>query len=174
MSASSRPRPRRIAGETYDAFAGAGLADVPVVPDHESRARTRRGGPRTPFPLLPVIGVLAGVGIAYVAQTAHLTQTTYQATTLAAEQSALQQENAQLGDQLARLGSAARIDAAAQMLGMRPPVRWSYVSAVAAPVTVPGAPPALADAPTQGDAVQRFVAALTGSFGPQEAEAAAP
>ena len=53
---------------TFDAFAGA--ASTAAAPE---RVRTRRGGPRAPLPLLPLIGLCAGIGIAYVAQTAHIT-----------------------------------------------------------------------------------------------------
>ncbi|HEY6782773.1 MAG TPA: hypothetical protein VI296_06020, partial [Candidatus Dormibacteraeota bacterium] len=57
----------------------AGVDDVPFEP-LVRRLRIRRGGPRTPLPLLPVIAVAAGIGIAYVNQTAHVTTDTYQAT----------------------------------------------------------------------------------------------
>ena len=59
----------------------AGVDDVPFEP-LVRRLRIRRGGPRTPLPLLPVIAVAAGIGIAYVNQTAHVTTATYQATRL--------------------------------------------------------------------------------------------
>jgi len=93
------------------------------------RMRLRRGGPRTPLPLLPVIAVAAGVGIAYVSQIAHATKTTYQATSLAAQQQRLHNDEAQLESELSRLESAERIVAAAQGLGMRPADRWGYASA---------------------------------------------
>ena len=164
---------------TYDAFAAPrsrrarARADVPVDPRTVNRTRTRRGGPRTPVPLLPLIALVAGVGIAYVSQTAHLTTSTYQATQLSAEQSDLQQQDTRLSDELDRLRSSARIEAAAQQLGMRPPAAWAYVPASAAHVTVPGAPGAAPAQPGQ-DPVQKLVALLSGEFGPTEAEAASP
>jgi cell division protein FtsL len=162
--------------EVFDAFAaieGAGDDDLAVQATRPRRPRTRRGGPRTPLPLLPVIGICAGIGIAYVSQTAHLTQSTYQAADLAVQQRQLQAEAQQLDAQLAQLSSSSRIDAAAQQMGMKPPAKWNYVAAVQQPVDVPPSP-ALADSSgaTTGDPVQRLVAALSGNFGPSEAEAA--
>jgi cell division protein FtsL len=162
--------------EVFDAFAaieGGGDDDLAVQAARPRRPRTRRGGPRTPLPLLPVIGIVAGIGIAYVSQTAHLTQSTYQAADLATQQQQLKAESQQLESQLAQLSSSSRIDAAAQQLGMKPPARWAYVAAVAQPVNVPSSP-AVADSSgaSTGDPVQRLVAALSGTFGPSEAEAA--
>ena len=163
--------------EVFDAFAAieaeGGGDDLAEFASRRRRPRTRRGGPRTPLPLLPVIGICAGIGIAYVSQTAHLTQATYQANALAVQQRSLQRQEQQLDDELARLRSASRIDAAAQQLGMKPPARWAYVTAATQPVTVPPAP-AVADSSgsNSGDPVQRLVALLSGTFGPSEAEAA--
>ena len=161
--------------DIFDAFTDGRPAEA--VPDglepEGRRGRRRRGGPRTPLPLLPFILLVAVIGIAYVGQSAHLTQATYQATRLAAERSSLREESSRLGAELDRLRSGARIDAAAQSLGMRPPSRWAYVAAVPAPVDVPAGPAPL-DRPAGGDAMQRVVAALRGSFGADEAEAAAP
>ena len=175
----SRPHithPPDLDDATFDAFAaapGRAVDDVPVEERPGPRSRARRGGPRTPIPLLPVIVVCAGVGIGYVAQTAHLTQATYQATTLQAQQNALRQQDGQLGDELARLRSSARIDAAAQQMGMRPPGHWAYVPSVTATVSVPPGP---GHTPTQGgaDPMQKLVALLSGQFGSTEAEAAGP
>jgi len=166
-----------LASDTFDAFAAGsrrGAAEVPIEEQRPQRHRTRRGGPRTPIPLLPIITVVAGIAIAYVAQTAHLTQATYQATSLAAQQASLRQQDARLGEELDRLRSSARIDAAAQQLGMRPPARWAYVpsTSVTATLTVPSAPAPATPAPGGGDPVQRLVALLSGQFGPAEAEAA--
>jgi hypothetical protein len=168
--------PSRLDDDTFDAYAGG--RPVPDVPDGLEpagrRSRRRRGGgPRTPLPLLPFILLVAVIGIAYVAQSAHLTQATFDATRLTAEQSALRDENSRLGDALDRLRSGARIDAAAQAMGMRPPSKWAYVAAVPPPVSVPAAPAPLGR-PAGGDAMERLVAALRGSFGTDEAEAAAP
>ena len=56
---------------------------------------------------------------------------------------------------------------------MRPPSKWAYVAAVPPPVSAPAAPAPLGR-PAGGDAMERLVAALRGSFGTDEAEAAAP
>lgn len=163
--------------DVFDAFAAIESAngdDVDVQPSRRRRPRTRRGGPRTPLPLLPIIGICAGIGIAYVSQTAHMTQASYQANSLAAEQQRLQQQDQQLSDELDRLRSSSRISEAAQQLGMKPPAKWAYVTASAQPVDVPPGAQTLtaSNGDNTADPVQRLVAALSGSFGPSEAEAA--
>ena len=148
------------------------ISTVPLDSDRARRARLRRGGPRTPLPLLPLIAICAGIALAYVSQTAHATQATYEATTLVSEHSQLQTEADRLSDELGRLRSGERIVASAQGLGMRPAGQWAYVAAAPAPV-IP-APARLADAnqPPRSDPVQQLIAALSGAFGPQDAEAA--
>ena len=172
---AKKPSPETF-DEVFDAFAaieGASDDDLVAPSTRPRRPRTRRGGPRTPLPLLPVIGIVAGIGIAYVSQTAHLTQATYQANDLAVQQRQLEAEAQQLDSQLAQLSSSSRIDAAAQQLGMKPPAKWAYVAAVEQPVNVPQGALADNDGVTNtGDPVQRLVAALSGTFGPSEAEAA--
>ena len=172
---ASKNTPADSFDDVFDAFAaidGESAGDLDAAVSRRRRPRTRRGGPRTPLPLLPIIGICAGIGIAYVSQTAHLTQATYQANSLAAEQRQLQGQALQLDDELARLRSSSRIDAAAQQLGMKPPAKWAYVVAASQPVTVPPAPATASGGNNGADPVQRLVAALSGSFGPSEAEAA--
>ena len=135
------------------------LDAVPMDDAPPRRTRLRRGGPRTPLPLLPLIAVLAGVGLAYVSQSAHSTQATYQATSLEAQNQALRSQDQQLADDLGRLESSERIVAAAQKLGMRPAGRWSYVNVPLTPVvSVP--PPLLATKPGGDDPLQQFVAGV--------------
>ncbi len=149
------------------------LAGVPLDETPSRRTRLRRGGPRTPLPLLPLIAALAGVGVAYVSQTAHSTQATYQATALAQQNLQLRTHASQLGDDLARLESAERVVAAAQRLGMRPAGHWSYVDAQLKPVVdVPA--PLLASQGGSADPLQQFVAAVGGAFGVHAAQGAAP
>ena len=173
---ASKNTPPDSFDDIFDAFAAmdsAGAEDVEPHASRRRRPRTRRGGPRTPLPLLPIIGICAGIGIAYVSQTAHLTQASYQANSLAATQQQLQQQAQQLGDELDRLRSSSRISQAATQLGMKPPAKWAYVTASAQPVSVPGsAENASNGGNTTTDPVQRLVAALSGTFGPSEAEAA--
>lgn len=149
-----------LADDTFDAFAGA--VPAPAAPE---RTRTRRGGPHAPLPLLPLIGLCAGIGIAYVAQTAHITQMSYQETTLAGEQAQLRSETDQLAGDLARLSSPERIDAAAQRLGLKPPSKWAYVVAVPAPI----AAPATTSDPTKvapgSTPIEHVVQASVGSIG---------
>jgi cell division protein FtsL len=119
---------------------------------------------------LPLIAACAGIGIAYVSQTAHGTQATYQATGLTVERDALRHESAQLDDELGRLRSAERIVAAAQQLGMRPAGQWVYASA--APVPVIPAPEQLA-AKSSADgvgAVSRVIASFRGTFTSRDPE----
>jgi hypothetical protein len=125
--------------------------------------RIRRGGPRTPLPLLPVIAIAAGIGIAYVNQTAHVTTATYQATRLEAKQQQLIAFDSQLGAELSRLESSERIIAAAQDMGMRPAAKWAVVAA--APHNVIASPPAeqLTGSDTNGT-LQQLVGALDGAF----------
>ena len=141
--------------------------DVPFIPEHERQSRLRRRGPRTPIPLLGVIAVAAGIGVAYVNQTARATQETYQATSLQAEQQQLAAENGKLGDQLSRLEASERIVAAAQSLGMKPAGSWTYIAAAPVPV--------ITQSPRNGsgnaqpsDPVQRVVAAVGSAFGVHE------
>lgn len=115
--------------------ARAGLAAVPLHEEVPSRrARVRRGGPRTPLRLIPLIALLAGVGVAYVSQSAHTTQASYQLGALSQQNEALRARDMQLGSDLARLESTERIVAAAQKMGMRPAGRWSYVDVRVTPV----------------------------------------
>ena len=140
------------------------LTGVPLDEPPARRTRLRRGGPRTPMPLLPLIAALAGVGVAYVSQSAHSTQATYQAAALSSQNQQLRAQDSQLGDELARLESTERIVAAAQALGMRPNGHWSYVTVALKPVVnVP--PQALAAQPGAGDPLQQFVATVGGAFG---------
>ena len=130
----------------------------------QRRSRLRRGGPRTPLPLLPLIAVAAGIGIAYVNQTAHATSATYQFVRVNAQHDQLRIEDEQLGDELARLESSERIVSAAQLFGMRPANQWAYVAAQ--PVIVVPAPQPAHEVSTPHDAVvQRLLAALHGDFG---------
>ena len=105
------------------------------------------------------------MGVAYVSQSAHTTSATYQAVQLSAQNQQLRGQDAELGDELARLQSAARIVAAAQRLGMRPAGRWSYVNVPLKPVVnVPA--PELTTTPGGGDdPLQQFVASVGGAFG---------
>jgi hypothetical protein len=140
----------------------AGVDDVPFEP-LVRRLRIRRGGPRTPLPLLPVIAIAAGIGIAYVNQTAHVTTATYQATHLRAQQQQLVALDSQLSAELSRLESSERIIAAAQGMGMRTAVKWAFVAA--APHNVISSPPA--DQLTGSDSngtLQQLVGALDGAF----------
>jgi cell division protein FtsL len=161
----TRAVPSRQSKNNASARAGAGR-DVDLLPIEASgrRSRLRRGGPRTPLPLLPLIAVGAGIGIAYVSQTAHATQSTYRAANLTAQQQHLNTEYVQLSDELARLQSSERIVAAAQHLGMRPASSWAYIASH--PVQVlPSVPPQLTA--MSGDALQELVAALSGAAGPE-------
>ena len=149
-------------GTTFDAFADDAVAETR---GDRSRVRTRRGGGRAPYPLLPVIGICAGIGLAYVSQTAHLTQTQYQATSAQAEQARLQREANSLQDELNRLTDPSRIDAAAQRLGLHPPSAWTYVVAVPPPIAVPAPTGASTGAgPTRAPATH-VVEAMVGSLG---------
>lgn len=147
-------------GTTFDAFARQEKDELAV----SDRVRVRRGGPRAPLLLLPFIGLGAGIGVAYVAQAAHLTQAGYVQSTLAAEQAQLRQTDQQLGDEIARLRSPARIDAAAHQLGMQPPTRWSYVAAQPAPIAPARGPDTPVTATTNDGAVDHVVDALRGMW----------
>ena len=141
----------------------AGVDDVPFEP-LVRRLRIRRGGPRTPLPLLPVIAVAAGIGIAYVNQTAHVTTATYQATRLAAQQQQLVAQDSQLSAELSRLESSERIIAAAQHMGMRPAAKWAFVAAAPHSV-ITSPPPSSSRGATTNSTLQQLVGALDGAFG---------
>lgn len=131
----------------------------------QRRTRLRRGGPRTPLPLLPLIAVAAGIGIAYVNQTAHATSASYHAAQLAAQRDQLRIADSQLQDELGRLESSERIVAAAQQFGMRPASQWAYVAAQPV-IVIPSAVSAQEARAPATPPVERFLAALTGDFGP--------
>ena len=151
-------RDRRAAAPPSDA--------LPLSAPHERRDRRRRGGPRTPLPLLPVIAVCAGIGLAYVSQTAQATQANYDQTSLIHEQQQLTAQDQQLGAQLAQLSASARIIEAAQRLGMVTGGTWSYAVApaaqvVSAPATELAAPPLQSGESTLGE----LGSTLSGVFG---------
>ena len=135
---------------------------MPPLEPGARQSRLRRGGPRTPIPLLPVMAIAAGIGIAYVSQAAGATKTSYEVTSLQAQQQQLQSTDQQLGDELAELQSSERIVSAAQLLGMQPAGSWSSVAA--SPVHIlPSAAPQEAAQPASGGALQQLIAALSGS-----------
>ena len=134
--------------------------ELPLEPDAR-RTRLRRGGPRTPIPLLPIIAVGAGIGVAYVSQSAHATKSTYELTALQAEQQQLVSQDGQLGDELARLQSSERIISAAQTLGMQPSGQWSYVAAKSVQILGTSTAPQEASA-AQSGALQQLIGVLGG------------
>ncbi len=110
-----------------------------------------------------MIAVAAGIGIAYVNQTAHVTTATYQATRLASQQQQLAAQDSQLGAELSRLQSSERIIAAAQVMGMRPAARWESV--VAAPHNlITSAPAEQLTGSDTSSTLQQLVGALDGAF----------
>jgi cell division protein FtsL len=136
--------------------------DVPPLEPGVRTARLRRGGPRTPIPLLPIIAVAAGIGVAYVSQAAGATKTSYEVTSLQSQEQRLENQDQQLGNELAQLESSERIVAAAQAIGMQPSSTWSAVAA--SPVRIlPTAAPQQAAQPDQGGALQQLIGALSGS-----------
>ena len=149
------------------------LGSVPMDEAPLRRTRLRRGGPRAPLPLVPLIAALTGIGVAYVSQSAHSTQATYAATALAATNQQLLAQDAQLGDQLARLQSSERIVAAAQKMGMRPAAKWTYLSAPSTPVVPAPDTTELTGTSSQADGglLAQIVGDITGVFG---AHGAAP
>ena len=148
--------------------------EVPLTETPARRVRLRRGGPRTPLPLLGAIAIAFGIGVAYVSQTAKSTQATYEATSLAGEQAQLRSQDQQLGDELDRLRASERIVAAAQQLGMKPASQWAYVASTPVPVLQPRQAAVADGRPDSGDPMQRLVAALAGAVGVHDAQAAAP
>src|ERR1035441_10889042 len=74
---------------------------LPLNATSSRRDRRRRGGPRTPLPLLPIIAVCAGIGFAYVSQTAQATQANYDQTSLIHQQQQLILQDQQPGSQTA-------------------------------------------------------------------------
>ena len=106
---------------TFTPSATAATPNRPPTPSppgatSSRRDRRRRGGPRTPLPLLPIIAVCAGIGLAYVSQTAQATQANYDQTSLIHQQQQLTLEDQQLGSRARRalgLGEDHRVGAAA-------------------------------------------------------------
>jgi len=138
-------RDRRTAASAADAL-------PPHAPDPR-RDRQRRGGPRTPLPLLPIIAICAGVGLAYVNQTAQATQANYDQTSLIHQQEQLTAQDQQLGAQLAQLCASARVIDQAQSLGMVTGGTWSYAVAPAAVVVTAPATELAAPSPAAGGSV---------------------
>ena len=140
---------------------------LPLSATSSRRDRRRRGGPRTPLPLLPIIAVCAGIGLAYVSQTAQATQATYDQTKLISTQQQLTLEDQQLGSQLAELSASARIIDSAQRLGMVTGGTWAYAVAPAAQVATPPATELAAAPSTQSGSsvLGELGSALLGVFG---------
>lgn len=139
---------------------------LPLGATSSRRDRRRRGGPRTPLPLLPIIAVCAGIGLAYVSQTAQATQANYDQTSLIHQQQQLTLEDQQLGSQLAELSASARIIKSAQRLGMVTGGTWAYAVAPAAQVATPPATELAAPStPSGGSVLGEFGSALLGVFG---------
>jgi hypothetical protein len=138
---------------------------LPLSATSSRRDRRRRGGPRTPLPLLPIIAVCAGIGLAYVSQTAQATQATYDQTSVIQQQLTL--EDQQLGSQLAELSASARIIESAERLGMVTGGTWAYAVAPAAQVATPPATELAAAPSTQSGSsvLGEFGSALLGVFG---------
>jgi len=141
------------------------LATVPMDEAPLRRTRLRRGGPRAPFPVLPLIAALTGVGVAYVSQSAHSTAATYQATSLVAANQQLRGQEAQLSDDLARLQSTERIVAAAQKMGMRPAAHWTYLATPLTPVVPAPDTGQLTSNGTDQGLLQQLLADVSGVFG---------
>lgn len=141
---------------TSDRHASADRIEQLPLDEPGRRQRLRRGGPRTPLSLLPLIAVAAGIGVAYVSQSAHTTAATYEASRLAAQQQQLAAQNQQLSEELARLESSERVVSAAQQLGMRPASQWSSVAAQ--PVQV--MPPAQETSGAPADPAHELIADL--------------
>jgi hypothetical protein len=150
---------RRHRGDGRDDLGGVPLGVKPA-----RRDRGRRGGPRTPLPLLPVIAICAGIGLAYVSQSAHATQATYEATSLTAAQQELRAQNQRLGDDLGRLASSARVVAAARQIGMVPAGTWSYVAAAPEQVLSPSKSELASVPPQNSDALAALIGVISGAF----------
>jgi TPP-dependent trihydroxycyclohexane-1,2-dione (THcHDO) dehydratase len=154
----SNLRDRRAAAPSADS--------LPLHAPAARRDRRRRGGPRTPLPLLPIIAVCAGVGLAYVNQTAQATRANYDQTSLIHEQQQLTAQDQQLGAQLGQLSSAARVIGLAQRLGMVTGGTWSYAVAPADQmVTTPATELAVPSPQAGGSALGELGSALFGVFG---------
>ena len=140
-----------------------------ALPPHQTRQRRdrgRRGGPRTPLPLLALIAAATGVGIAYVSQTANATQSTYNATALIQTQQQLSTQDQQLGDKLGQLLASEKIITQARRLGMVEGGSWLYATATPEQV-VPASSTEVVDASKQQNAdsaVSQLIAALSGAF----------
>jgi hypothetical protein len=141
----SSPRDRRTAVTPAGALPGSA--------PHTRRERRGRGGPRTPLPLLPIIAICAGIGLAYVSQTAQATQANYDQTNLIQEQQQLTAQDLQLGAQLSQLSASARVIDEAQSLGMVTGGTWSYAVAPAADVVTAPATELAAPSPASDGSV---------------------
>ena len=103
---------------------------IPSGGDAGEGVRRHRRAVRRFRALVPIGALVIGVasfGVVYVSQSARLTQTTYEAGTLASQESQLQLEANQLQSQLALLTSTPRIDAAASSLKMVQASQWTLV-----------------------------------------------
>jgi len=138
---------------------------VPLHASAARRDRRRRGGPRTPLPLLPIIAVGTGICLAYVSQTAQATKANYDQTSLIHEEQQLTAQDQQLGVQLAQLSAAERVITAAQRLGMVTGGTWSYAVGPTAQVVTP--PATVVSAPqtqTGSSILGELASALSGVF----------
>jgi len=159
---TQHPNTRSNRRDRYDALDSLPFSET--APKQRSRARRLF---HSPLPLLPMIALVCGGAVGYVAQTAQMTQASYQVATLQAQQTALRAQDQQLADQLARLSSAERVVTAARQMGMIPPTKWNYVSAAPTPLTTATPQtPVVSNVNNTKATSSQLVADLSGAFSP--------
>lgn len=140
MSASSAYARRPLSRRRLTSVASLEMTPSPAVTHSRRRSRARQS--RRIIPLVVVATASALIGVVYVSQSAHVTQSTYVLSNLESTQAQLSQSNSVIQGELTQAEAPERIDAAAQHLGLQPSTTWTEINPATSTYVPPNDPPA--------------------------------